>query len=137
MIKAVHLFHKYSVAVLYLLIIISFYISGEDYYDKYSDYFDQSLSIGLFMCLHLFSAAVVYKKCVWQKGCIVGIAAYCIINISYSGNYGLEYYDRAQFLSFSLVSCYVSAYIYLEEIKGISYKTKRENNYANLGKKNN
>lgn len=129
MTEAIRLFYKYGIAFLYLIIIITYSISGSDFYIRYYEQLSQLFSFGLFFCLYEYASAVVYRKCVWQKGCIVGVTSYCVINILFTGNYEILYYDIAQILSFLVASLFISTYIYVEEFEGKLSNKREKNDY--------
>jgi hypothetical protein len=121
--------YKYGIVGLYFTLFLLYFLPPYDFYAPMYDYLSNVVGVSLFFCVREFYDAIIRRKCMWQKASIFGLSTYCVINMLYAGDYGNEYYDRIQFLSFFCITFYISAYIYVEELRDSYIKKNKKNAY--------
>lgn len=110
--------YRFSILTYYFSILgtYTFYFFTDDY-GQYFQYLSNTIGGSLFACFVLMLDAIMYRKCVWLKSAIFGIASHSFINLLFIGNYNTGYFDGAQFFSFFAVTVYICIFILIEELK--------------------
>ena len=109
--------YKYRMLICYVLLFLTFQFPTISFYEEYELYGSNLFGASILFCLSEYYSALLLRECKWQKGLIIGVASYCIINIIFIDNFSDLYYDIAQSVSFLIAGTYVLIQMIIEEKK--------------------
>lgn len=109
--------YKYSMLICYTLLFLTFYFVDKQLYADVELHLSNVFGASLLFCFSEYYTAILLRKCKWQKGCIIGIGTYCIVNLIFIDNFNDFYYSIAQNLSFISGWTVIFYFLYVEEVK--------------------
>lgn len=107
--------YKYGMPLLFFMMFGAYYLVSRDIYSIQYTFYNETFGASLMMCYREYYEAVLRGKCMWQKGSILSIATFCIMNIVFT-YYNYDYSEQCKFIGLGVGSLFIVGYLIKEEL---------------------